>query len=126
MPREFVPFDEAVIEKELDALEKASSSDLAKLDFCMRRYEMVSTKENPSPASIETFDEGFLEIRHIKGNYKGRLLFYISKLPKGTEELVMLVVFRKETQKTPQAMIDLAEKRMKADVAKRKMKEMNQ
>ena len=126
MAREFVPFDEEVIEKELDALERASISDLAKLDFCIRRYEQVSAKENPSPALIETFDEGFLELRHIKGNYKGRLLFYMPKLPKGTEKLVMLVVFRKETQKTPPAMIDLAEKRMRADLAKRKLEEKNQ
>ena len=123
MAREFVSFEEDAIEEELDALERASSSDLAKLDFCMRRYEQVSPKENPSPALVESFDEGFLELRHIKGDYKGRLLFYVPKVPKGTEELVMLVVFRKQTQKTPRAMIDLAEKRMKADMAKRNEEE---
>jgi phage-related protein len=123
MPREFVSFDDDAIEEELDALDKASSSDLAKLDFCMRRYEQVSPKENPSPALVESFDEGFLELRHIRGDYKGRLLFYVPKVPKGTEELVMLVVFRKQTQKTPQPVINLAEKRMKADVVKRYEKE---
>ena len=125
MAREFVPFDEEVIDRELDALEKASSSDLAKLDFCMRRFEQVSPKENPSPALIESFDEGFLELRHIKGDYKGRMLFYMPKVPKGTEELVILVVFRKQTQKTPQDMVRLAERRMKADLAIRIEKEKN-
>jgi phage-related protein len=125
MPGKFVPFDEDEIEKELDALEKASSSDLAKLDFCIRRYEQVGAKENPSPALIESFNGGFLELRHMKGNYKGRLLFYMPKVPTGTEELVMLVVFRKETQRTPQAMIDLAKKRMKSDEDKRNKEEKN-
>ena len=91
----------------------------------MRRYEQVNHKENPSPAFIESFDAGFLELRHIKGNYKGRLLFYVPKAPKGTEELVMLVVFRKQTQKTPRAMIELAEKRMKVDMARRNDEEKN-
>lgn len=126
MPREFVPFDEDEIEKELDALEKASISDLAKLDYCMRRYEQVNPKDDPSPAFIQSFDEGFLELRHKKGEYKGRLLYYVPRVPKGTEELVMLVVFRKETQKTPTAMISLAEKRMKADIARRKNEEEDQ
>ena len=126
MAREFVPFDEDVIEKELDDLEKASSSDLAKLDYCMRRYEKVSPKEDPSPAFVQSFEEGFLELRHKKGDYKGRLLYYMPKVPKGTEELVMLVVFRKEAQKTPQAAINLAEKRMNADIARRNMEEKNQ
>jgi phage-related protein len=117
MAREFVPFDENEIEKELDALKKSSISDLAKLDFCMSRYELVGANENPSPALIKPFDEGFLELRHFKGNFKGRLLFY---LPKGSEEMVMLVVFRKETQKTPMAKIDLAVKRMNVDIEKRK------
>ena len=64
-----------------------------------------------------------MELRHIKGDYKGRLLFYIPKFPKGTEEMVMLVVFRKQTQKTPQSIVKLAEKRMKADLTKRKQEE---
>ena len=125
MAREFVPFDVETIDAELDALHKASKSDSSKLDFCIRRYQEASPKENPSPALIESFDEGFLELRHVKGDYKGRLLYYVPKLPKGTEELVMLVVFRKQTQKTPQATVDLAVKRMQADVAKRKEEKKN-
>jgi hypothetical protein len=83
MAREFGPFDETAIEDELDALEKASISDLAKLDFCMRRYEEVDPKENPSPALIRSFEKGFLELRHMKGDYKGRLLFYARKFSHG-------------------------------------------
>ena len=126
MGREFVPFDEAVIEKEFEALERASVVDLAKLDFCMKRYEEVSPKENPSPAFIQTFADGFLELRHIKGDYKGRLLFYPATSPKETEDLVMLVVFRKQTQKTPAAVIELAVKRMRIDQEKRRKGEPKQ
>ena len=123
MPREFVPHDEPVIEAEADALKKAAKTDWSKLAYCIERYEEAGPKENPSPAMIEAFGEGFLELRHIKGDYKGRLLFYVPKSPKGTEDLVMLVVFRKQTQKTPQAMIDLAVRRMKADMERRKEEE---
>jgi phage-related protein len=123
MTREFVPFDENVIDQEFEALRKSSSLDLAKLLFCIQRFEQVSPKDDPSPAFIQSFDAGFLELRHKKGEYKGRLLFYAPKAASGTEELVILVVFRKETQKTPNAMIKLAIKRMKQDLERRQTEE---
>ena len=73
--REFVPYDKEQIDAEFSALRTSSASDAAKLEFCIARYEELSPKENPSPAMIESFEEGFLELRHIKGDYKGRLLF---------------------------------------------------
>jgi phage-related protein len=121
--REFVPFDGDAIDAEVEALKATSAIDWAKLAACIERYEEVSPRENPKPAMIESFEEGFLELRHFKGEYKGRLLFYVAKKPKGTEDLVMLVVFRKQTQKTPKATVALAVKRMKADMERRKQKE---
>lgn len=120
MAREFVPFNEAVIDDEREALRKSSSVDLAKLDACMVRIEDTSPHENPSPAMIESFAEGFKELRHVKGDYKGRLLFYEPSIPKGTEDLVMLVVFRKQTQKTPRTVVRTAVERMNGDMRKRK------
>ena len=118
--REFVPYDEAQIDAEFDALRISSPSDAAKLEFCIERCETVSPKENPSPAMIESFDEGFQELRHIRGSDKGRLLFYAPTLPRGTEEQVMLTVFRKQTQKTPKGTIEQAKRRMAADIERRK------
>jgi phage-related protein len=123
MPREFVPFDVKVIDDEFDALRRSSSTDAAKLEFCINHFEEVSPKENPSPAMIESFGEGFKELRHEKGAYKGRLLFYEPNLPKGTEDLVMLVLFRKQTQKTPGAEIRKALRRMAQDIARRRAME---
>jgi phage-related protein len=125
MAREFVRFDQEVILAEIAALRKADKKDLAKLVYCIERYQDVSPKENPAPAMVESFDEGFLELRHENGAYKGRLLYYVPKVPTATEELVMLVVFRKQTWKTPKAMVNLAVKRMKADMERRKEEEKN-
>jgi phage-related protein len=72
---------------------------------------------------IESFDEGFKELRHEKGAYKERLLFYEPTVSQGTNKLVMLVVFRKQTQKTPKAEINKAKKRMAADIKHRKEEE---
>jgi hypothetical protein len=106
MAREFVLFDENVIEKELGKLKESSKFDLAKLEFCTRYYQQLDPKKVPSPA-INSSDKGNLELRHKKGFYKARLLYCESKVPKGTEELVMLLVFRKDSQNTPKAMINL-------------------
>lgn len=76
MARELVPFDEEEIDFEFEALRKSSSIDAAKLDFCIGRLEDVEPNENPSPAVVWTFAEGFKELRHKSGSYKGRLLYY--------------------------------------------------
>jgi phage-related protein len=124
--REFVPYDEEQIDAEYAKLEASSERDAAKLDFVMERIEDTAPNENPSPAVVWTFEEGFKELRHMKGDYKGRLLFYEPTLPKGTEELVMLVIFRKQTQKTPKGEIAKAVKRMAADIEKRKQDDEKQ
>lgn len=120
MGREFVPFDFDEIGKEFNLLDASSLRDAAKLDFCMKRIEQTSPKENPSPALVWTFADGLKELRHENANYKGRLLFYIPELPSGSQELVILHVFRKESQKTPRTAIKKALDRMKLDIAKRR------
>ncbi len=123
MSREFVPFDEEAIDREFAALGQASDRDFAKLAYCIQLYESLERGSNPNPAIIQSFESGILELRHFKGEYKGRLLFYVPELPKGTPELVMLVVFRKQTQKTPLQIVALAEQRMKLDRAARRAKD---
>ena len=115
-----MPFDVEEIDVEFDALERSSPIDAAKLQFCMARLEDVNPNDNPSPAIVWTFDEGFKELRHKSGSYKGRLLFYEPKIPAGEADVfVMLRVFRKSTQKTPKSEIKKAIQRMNADRKKR-------
>jgi hypothetical protein len=58
--------------------------------------------------------------RHVKNDYAGRLLFYEpSGVTDGLQELVMLGVFRKEGQETPQRERKTAETRMKDDIDRR-------
>jgi len=124
--REFVPFDEEEIDFEFEALRKSSSFDAAKLDFCIGRLEDVEPNENPSPAVVWTFAEGFKELRHKSGSYKGRLLYYEPSEPHlAKQELVILRVFRKSTQKTPKAEINKAIRRMNSDIQRRKNEEGN-
>ena len=116
MAREFVSFDEAVIDAEYADLAKSSSMDEAALLRCIERYETCG-RDDPSPALIKSFQEGFKEIRHIKGKYKGRMLFYERPRVQGEKEiLVELRVFRKETQETPLRERRIAEARMKAHI----------
>lgn len=123
MVRAFVPFDRRTIDRELDDLLRASAKDAAKLDFCVLRYQNVGFGENPSPAAIKQFKEGFLKLRHASGEYKGRLLFYVPNQPRGTSDLVILTVFRKETQKTPKEIVARAVQRMSKDRDQRSKKD---
>ena len=63
MRREFIPFDEEVIKKELDAL---PSKDADKLISLMAHYEQCGLG-NPSPALIDDYGDGIYRLRHIKG-----------------------------------------------------------
>jgi len=117
--KKLVPFNKEIIDAEFASLRKSSAADVAKLLFCMQRFQTALQGENPSPALIKKFDDGLLELRHEKGQYKGRLLFYKASEPVGTEENVILVVFRKETQKTPTGVVEIALKRMRDDQLRR-------
>lgn len=112
--RQFVPFDEATIDAEFDELARSSVQDETALLRCMERYETCG-RDGPSPALIKPFSEGFKELRHLKQNYAGRLLFYDRPRERGTDDvLIQLRVFRKEGQDTPMRERRTAEARMKA------------
>lgn len=118
-----MPFDEEEIDTEFETLRRSSSVDAAKLEFCVGRVEDVASNVNPSPALIWTFDDGLKELRHENGRYKGRLLFYEPPTEGEVQELVILAVFRKQTQKTPKSEINKALNRMQADLKRRSERE---
>jgi hypothetical protein len=72
MIREFVPFHEETIRKELDEL---PPKDAAKLASLMGHYEQCGLG-NPSPVQIDDDGDGLYRLRHIKPAYQGRLLFF--------------------------------------------------
>ena len=67
-----MPFDEAVIQKEFDAL---PTNDAGKLIDLMRRYEAVGLG-NPAPARVDDYGDGLYRLRHIKPAYQGRMIFF--------------------------------------------------
>lgn len=109
MRREFVPFHEGTIQKELDEL---PPRDAAKLAALMNHYEQCGFA-NPSPAQVDDYGDGIYRLRHIKPAYQGRLLFFASDRSSGFEQLVMLAVYKKQGQKAPQHIVETAKKRKK-------------
>jgi phage-related protein len=109
MVREFVPFHEDTIRKELDEL---PPKDAAKLASLMEHYEHCGW-ENPSPAQVDDYGDGLYRLRHIKPAYRGRLIFFAEDRSAGFERLVILAVYKKQGQKAPQHILDTAKRRKK-------------
>lgn len=110
-----MPFDEDMIRKELDNL---SAADAAKLVDLMRRYETIGFG-NPAPARIDDYGEGLYRLRHIKPAYQGRLIFFTVDRIAGFERLIILAVYKKQSQKTPVAVIETAKRRRQQWLKKR-------
>ena len=108
MGRRWVYFNQKTIEAEFRALPER---DEAKLLALMEHYREVSG--NPSPAQIDSYGNGIYRLRHIKPSYSGRALFFIVDTKQGTENLVVLAVYKKEGNKAPQTIIETARERMK-------------
>jgi phage-related protein len=107
MRREFVPFDEETIRKELDAL---PARDAAKLVALMVHYELCGLG-NPSPAQINDYGGGVFRLRHMKPAYQGRLLYFATDRSLGFERLIILAIYKKQSQKVPSGVLELAQKR---------------
>ena len=107
--REFVPFHEDTIRKELDEL---PPKDAAKLASLMGHYEQCGL-ENPAPVQIDDYGDRLYRLRHIKPAYQGRLLFFTVDRTAGFERLVVLVVYKKQGQKAPQHILETAKRRKK-------------
>lgn len=107
MRREFIPFDEDTILRELRAL---PVGDRAKLEALMEHYEAVGFG-NPAPAQVDDYGDGLYRLRHIKPAYQGRLIFFAVDRTKGFERLVIVAVYKKQSQKTPASVIETAKRR---------------
>ena len=109
MRREWVYFDFDTIRAEFADL---PTKDRAKLLSLLEHYK-VAGLGNPSPAMIDDYGEGLFRLRHIKSAYQGRLLFFAVERVAGYERLVVLTVFKKQSQDVPQNVLDRARSRMK-------------
>lgn len=109
MRREFIPYDEQIILRELRAL---PDRDRAKLVALLEHYETVGLS-NPMPAQVDDYGDGLYRLRHAKPAYQGRLIFFATERIKDFERLVILVVYKKEGQKTPKHVLETAKSRKK-------------
>ncbi len=107
MRREFVPYDESVIEKELDSL---PASDANKLAALINHFENCAFG-NPAPARIDDYGDGLYRLRHVKPAYQARMIFFSAEKIDDVERLVILVVYKKEGGKTPKSVIETARQR---------------
>jgi phage-related protein len=114
--REFVPFDENIIRKEIDAL---PAKDADKLAALMLHYQGCSPG-NPLPAQVDSYGDGLFRLRHFKPIYQGRLLYFVVDRSLGYERLVIVLVYKKEGQKTPANIIDIARRRKQEWLEQRK------
>lgn len=97
----FVPFDEKKIEKEFDAL---PSKDRAKLDAAVLAYE----EGVETGYILKSYSDGIKMITD-SGRGQGRCLYFVE-----TEDAaVILKVYKKETQKVPDAVLKTARRRKK-------------
>lgn len=109
MRREFIPFDESIIRKEFLAL---PDLDRAKMLALIEHYQQCGFG-NPSPAQVDDYGGGLYRLRHVKQAYQGRLIFFATDRVAGFERLVILVVFKKQSQDLPQKVLETARYRKK-------------
>ena len=107
--REFIPFDEEIIRRELYAL---PDGDRAKLEALIEHYEAVGFG-NPAPAQVDDYGAGLYRLRHIKPAYQGRLIFFVVDRTKGFERFVIVTVYKKQSKRTPLGVIETAKRRKK-------------
>jgi len=102
VPKLFRPFDPKVVEKEFLAI---PINDRSKLISVMTAHE----REEAGPIKIQTYGGGISCIRHISGRYQDRCLF-----AETADDLVILTVYKKETQEIPQHILERAQSRLKS------------
>jgi hypothetical protein len=66
---------------------------------------------NPSPAQVDDYGGGLFRLRHIKPTYQGKLIFFAAERAAGSERLVVLTVYKKESQNVPKTVLDRARSR---------------
>ena len=108
MRRVIEAFDEDTIRSELSSL---PIKDRSKLSALLEFYEN-SQSGDPHPVQIDAYGGGILRIRHAKAAYQGRALGYISESRKDYQKLILLLVYKKESDRVPSAVMETARRRM--------------
>lgn len=108
MQREWIYFNFETIQAEFADL---PDKDRAKLLSLLEHYRTVGLG-NPSPAQVDDYGDGLYRLRHIKPAYQGRLIFFAVERVAGFERLVVLTVYKKQSQEVPQNVLDRARTRM--------------
>jgi phage-related protein len=106
--REWAYFDFATIVAEFGSL---PAKDRAKLMALLEHFRTVGAG-NPSPAQIDDYGGGLHRLRHVKSAYQGRALFFVVERTFGFERLIVLTVYKKESQETPDHVLARAWARM--------------
>ena len=88
------------------------TKDRAKLQALMEHYETVGF-ENPAPVQVDDYGDGLYRLRHVKPAYRGRVIFFAVDRVKDFERLVVLTVYKKQSQKTPASVVETAKRRKK-------------
>ena len=96
-----------MIDREVDAL---PAKDAAKLLTLIDHYEACGLGD-PTPVQIDGYGDGIYRLRHVKPAYAGRLLFFPVDRRAGYERLIVLLVYKKEGQKTPLHVLEMARRR---------------
>lgn len=102
MPRKFVRFDDAVIRKEFLYLPRESARDLK---WAMENYQSGRDV-------IYTAKSYGGNLMMIKGSGQGRCLFFGSEVVDDIERLIVLLIYKKESQDLPERILRTARERM--------------
>jgi phage-related protein len=62
---------------------------------------------------VDDYGDGLYRLRHVKLAYQGRLIFFAVDRAAGFERLVVLTVYKKQTQKVPARVLETAKRRKK-------------
>jgi|GEM_PF-1710799 len=101
--RKFIAYDAETINEELLSLSKADFLDLT---LAMEYFQNASEAKY----TVKNYDDGLMM---IKGNRQGRCLwFFKGETVDGIEILIVVLVYKKETQRVPSKVLETARSRM--------------
>lgn len=101
MRREFEAFDSEIIRAEFRALPIEDESELAAL---MDDYRNAPIRPEP-PIQVQSYVGGIRCLRHRSPHFAGRCLFFVAEASKDYQRLVIVVIYKKETDQVPPAIL---------------------
>jgi len=103
VPRKFAPFDDEVIRKEFLDLPRESARDL--------KWAMVNHQNGRElNYTLRNYGDDLLM---IKGHGQGRCLFFGKEVAGDEEKLIVLLIYKKESQEVPERVLRTARDRMR-------------